>query len=140
MKVSDIMTTKLVCLSHEASLKDAHDLMQSRGVRHLPVVSESNGMLVGILTHKKMISTVMSMIYKYGADALERKERNQRIQSLMESDFQQLNRDESLASVAEYFIENKLGCLPVVDSEGKIEGIVTSSDFVKLCAQLLKSQ
>ncbi|MEC4725181.1 CBS domain-containing protein [Shewanella sp. D64] len=140
MKVSNIMSTQLVCISHEASLKDAHDLMKNRGVRHLPVISESNGTLVGILTHKKMISTVMSIIYKYGADALEKKERHQGIQTLMESDFQRLNKDEPLTIVAEYFIDNKLGCLPVVDAKGKIEGIVTSSDFVKLCAELLKSQ
>ncbi|WP_065187647.1 CBS domain-containing protein [Shewanella woodyi] len=140
MNVRDIMSTQLVCISDEANLKDAHSLMQNRGVRHLPVISESDGKLVGILTHKKMISTVMSMIYKYGADALDRKERNQGIQPLMESDFQRLAQDEPLAIVVKYFIDNKLGCLPVVDSEGKIEGIVTSSDFVKLCAELLKSQ
>ena len=43
-----------------------------------------------------------------------------------------------LPMVIEYFIENKLGCLPVVCPEGKVMGIVTSSDFVKLCAQLLQ--
>ncbi|WP_185826758.1 CBS domain-containing protein [Shewanella canadensis] len=138
MKVSDIMSTQIVCISHKASLKDAHELMQSRGVRHLPVISEFDSKLVGILTHKKMISTVMAMMHKYGGNALDRKERGQLVEDLMDTDFQKLTDDEPLSIVVEYFIENKLGCLPVVDTQGKVEGIVTSSDFVKLCANLLK--
>ncbi|RTR41027.1 CBS domain-containing protein [Shewanella canadensis] len=132
------MSTQIVCISHKASLKDAHELMQSRGVRHLPVISEFDSKLVGILTHKKMISTVMAMMHKYGGNALDRKERGQLVEDLMDTDFQKLTDDEPLSIVVEYFIENKLGCLPVVDTQGKVEGIVTSSDFVKLCANLLK--
>jgi len=137
MKVRDIMAKNVVCISHKASLKDAHELMQTRSVRHLPVISELDGTLVGILTHKKMIGCVISMINKYGTDALARKERGQLIEDLMVSDFQKLTEDEPLEVVVEYFIDNKLGCLPVIDNQNKVIGIVTSSDFVKLCAQLL---
>lgn len=73
MKVSDIMTPNPICISNEASMKDAHQLMQSRNVRHLPVISESDGKFVGMLTHKKMIATVLSVLNKYGQGALDRK-------------------------------------------------------------------
>jgi len=79
----------------------------------------------------------MAMMHKYGGNALDRKERGQLVEDLMDTEFQKLTDDEPLTIVVEYFIENKLGCLPVVDTQGKIEGIVTSSDFVKLCASLL---
>ncbi|QYJ85487.1 CBS domain-containing protein [Shewanella mesophila] len=140
MKVSDIMTTEPVCISDQATAKDAHLLMQNRGVRHLPVISEESGDLVGILTHKKMISTVVHMLTHYGSEALDRKERKTLVKEIMESEFQKLTLDEPLAVVIDYFIDNKLGCLPVIDEQHKITGIVTSSDFVKLCARLLKSQ
>lgn len=139
MHVSDIMSTNLVCISDQATAKDAHLLMQSRGVRHLPVVSEHDGHLVGILTHKKMISTVIHMLTAYGPDALDRKERKTLVTDIMEKQFQQLSADEPLAVVVDYFIDNKLGCLPVVNNSNQIEGIITSSDFVKLCATLLKA-
>lgn len=139
MNVKEIMTTKVVCISDQASLKDAHALMQSRSVRHLPVTSEQDSRLVGILTHKKMISTVMGMMHKYGGNALDRKERGLRVEELMDTEFQKITTDEPLSIVAEYFIDDKLGCLPVINDAGKVEGIVTSSDFVKLCAKLLKS-
>ncbi|QYJ74689.1 HPP family protein [Shewanella sp. FJAT-52076] len=137
MQVKDIMTPNPVCISEGASLKDAHLLMQSRGVRHLPVVGEQDGHYKGILTHKKMISTVVSLLNKYGQGALERKERQYLVSELMDKNAQRLSDDEPLAVVVDYFIENKLGCLPVVDGEQKVLGIVTSSDFVKLCKTLL---
>lgn len=140
MKVSDIMSPSVICISDGASLKDAHHLMQTRGVRHLPVVSETDGTLVGVLTHKKMIASVLSMLNKYGQGALDRKERYTPIATVMDKEFQHLTADEPLTAVVEYFIENKLGCLPVVDADKKVLGIVTSSDFIKLCRTLLQQQ
>ncbi|MCL1040343.1 HPP family protein [Shewanella marisflavi] len=138
MRVSDIMTTEIVCISDQATIKDAHLLMSSRGVRHLPVVSENDGALVGILTHKKMIATVMSILTHYGNEGLDRQERRTLVADIMEREFQKVTLDEPLLVIVDYFIDNKLGCLPVVDDSHKVIGILTSSDFVKLCATLLK--
>ena len=140
MKVCDIMTPNPVCISDEASLKDAHQLMQSRNVRHLPVISETTGEFIGLLTHKKMIASVLTMLNKYGQGALDRKERYTPIRDVMETQVEKLGLDEPLTVVVQYFIDNKLGCLPVVDAQNKVLGIVTSSDFVKLCQRLLLLQ
>jgi CBS domain-containing membrane protein len=140
MNVRDIMTPNPVCISHEASLKDAHQLMQSRNVRHLPVISESTGQFIGMLTHKNMIAVVLTMLNKYGQGALDRKERFTPIAEVMDTQVQKLGLDEPLTVVVQYFIDNKLGCLPVVDEHNKVLGIVTSSDFVKLCQRLLLAQ
>ena len=140
MKVCDIMTPNPVCISDEASLKDAHQLMQSRNVRHLPVISETTGEFIGLLTHKKMIASVLTMLNKYGQGALDRKERYTPIADVMETQAQKLGLDEPLTVVVQYFIDNKLGCLPVVDAQNKVLGIVSSSDFVKLCQRLLLLQ
>ncbi|NRB24522.1 HPP family protein [Shewanella sp.] len=138
MNVQEIMTTQVVCVSDQASLKDAHALMTSRNVRHLPVISELDSRLVGILTHKKMLATVMALVNKYGSGALDRRERAKTVASIMDKEYQHLTSDEPLAIVVEYFINNKIGCLPVIDNQGRVKGIVTSADFVKLCAKLLK--
>ncbi|KPZ73447.1 MULTISPECIES: CBS domain-containing protein [Shewanella] len=140
MKVSDIMTPNPICISNEASLKDAHQLMQSRNVRHLPVISESDGKFVGMLTHKKMIATVLSVLNKYGQGALDRKERYTPIADIMDTQVDKLGLDEPLPVVVQYFIDNKLGCLPVLDRDNRVLGIVTSSDFIKLCQRLLVTQ
>ncbi|ABI72972.1 MULTISPECIES: CBS domain-containing protein [Shewanella] len=140
MEVRDIMTPNPFCISNEASLKDAHQLMQTRNVRHLPVISETTGQFIGMLTHKKMIAVVLTMLNKYGQGALDRKERFTPIAEVMDTQVQKLGLDEPLTVVVQYFIDNKLGCLPVVDEHNKVLGIVTSSDFVKLCQRLLLTQ
>lgn len=140
MKVEDIMTPDPVCISDAATIHDAHLLMQSRGVRHLPVVSEQNSTLVGVLTHKKMIATVMSLYNRYGAGALDRKERHQPLTELIDTEYPLLFTHTPLLDVVDYFIDNKFGCLPVSDADGKVLGIVTSSDFVSLCKTLLIKQ
>ncbi|MFQ6372594.1 HPP family protein [Shewanella sp. YIC-542] len=139
MKVQEIMTSNVVCINQGATVKDAHLLMQNRGVRHLPVVDD-DGKLVGVLTHKKMVATVMGLLNRYGAGALERHERQQPLTALLETDITPLTLDMPLVEVVDYFINNKHGCLPVIDSEHNVAGIVTSSDFVKLCGQLLKGK
>tara|TARA_R110000796_G_scaffold19231_44_gene57762 strand:+ start:2762 stop:3094 length:333 start_codon:yes stop_codon:yes gene_type:complete len=109
-------------------------------VRHLPVISETTGQFIGMLTHKKMIAVVLTMLNKYGQGALDKKERFTPIAEVMDTQVQKFGLDEPLTVVVQYFIDNKLGCLPVVDEHNKVLGIVTSSDFVKLCQRLLLTQ
>ncbi|AZQ11876.1 HPP family protein [Shewanella khirikhana] len=138
MLVKDIMTAAPVCISDAATLKDAHLLMQNRGVRHLPVIGETDGQYKGVLTHKKMVSTLVNVLNKYGQGGLDRKERMTSVAELMDAGSDTISDDEPLSVVVDFFIENKLGCLPVLGSDRKVIGIVTSSDFVKLCKRLLQ--
>ena len=53
VKVSDIMSTKLLSVEPSADLSDAMSIMANEGVRRLPVVY--NGNVVGILTAKDIL-------------------------------------------------------------------------------------
>jgi CBS domain-containing membrane protein len=134
--VAELMTADPLCVFRIASLKDAHDLMRQKNVRHIPVI-EANGELVGMLTQKIMITKVMGLMAQYGATALERKEKQLLVSELMATDFATVTANQSLAEVAEFFVTNRHGCLPVIDENNKITGILTSSDFVRLAARLL---
>ncbi|SNY46269.1 CBS domain-containing protein [Arsukibacterium tuosuense] len=137
--VAELMTADPLCVLRSASLKDAHDLMRQKNVRHIPVI-DANGELVGMLTQKIMIAKVMGLMAQYGAVALERKEKQLLVSELMATDFAAVNAEQSLSDVADFFVSNRHGCLPVVDSANKIIGILTSSDFVRLAARLLKAK
>ena len=73
--VAQLMTADPLCVTREASLKDAHDLMRGKNIRHIPVI-DTKGELVGMLTQKIMIAKVMGLMAQYGATALERKEKH----------------------------------------------------------------
>lgn len=135
--VADLMTADPLSVKRAATLKEAHDLMREKNIRHIPVI-EDNGELVGMLTQKVMIAAVMSLLAKYGASALERKEKQQLVAELMLTDFATVTPEQSLQQVASFFVQNRHGCLPVVNSQNKLLGILTSSDFVRLAAELLQ--
>ena len=136
--VAELMTANPLFVRREQTLKDAHDLMRTKNIRHIPVLDEQDK-LVGVLTQKKMIATVMGLLAKYGTSTLERKEKQQIIGELMDTDFATVQPQQSLAEVISYFLKNKHGCLPVVDDNEQLLGILTSSDFVRLAGQLLES-
>lgn len=134
--VAELMTADPFCTTRDASLKDAHDLMREKNVRHIPVI-DSNGELVGMLTQKIMIARIMGLMAQYGATALERKEKQLRVAEIMATDFAAVAPEQPLKEVAGFFVKNRHGCMPVVNSNNKLVGILTSSDFVKLAAKLL---
>jgi CBS domain-containing membrane protein len=136
--VAQIMTADPLCVTRDASLKDAHELMRSKNIRHIPVIDDK-GVLVGMLTQKIMIAKVLALMAQFGATALERKEKQQLVADLMVTDFAAVAPEQSLKEVAGFFVSNRHGCMPVVDTSNKIKGILTSSDFVRLAADLLKN-
>ncbi|GAB0110143.1 CBS domain-containing protein [Pseudoalteromonas distincta] len=134
--VSDLMTTNLFTVSTSSTLHDAHNLMKEKSIRHIPVVDENN-LLVGILTQKIMIAKVMGIVTTFGENSLQRREKKIKVEDIMTTDFIRLAPSQSLQEVVTFFVENRHGCMPVVDENNKLLGLLTSSDFVKLAARLL---
>ncbi|MCC2614642.1 CBS domain-containing protein [Aestuariibacter halophilus] len=137
-QVSDIMTRRLVKLTAQASLADAHQITREKGIRHLPVVDPLTGKVLAIVTQKSLVAKVISLLSLYGSEALAEHEQDTSILEVAVKDFDTAQADDPLIEVAPFFLRNKHGCLPVVDDKGSLIGMVTSSDFVKLSAQLLE--
>ena len=138
LTVADIMTTNIVSLEPENSLQDAHNITRDKGIRHLPVLDPQTEKFVALVTQKKMIAKVIGLLSLYGEKALSRREAQVNIMDIAETDCQTINKNEPLEDVARFFLENKHGCLPVVDDNGRLEGVITSSDFVRLSIMLME--
>lgn len=134
--VASIMSTELVTLTPEANLHDAHQISREKGIRHIPVVNEQ-GEIIALATQKILIANVMQILADFGERAITRKEKLTDIMNIAESDFDTVSPDTDLTEVAKFFLSNKHGCLPVVEQNKKLVGIITSSDFVRLAAKLL---
>lgn len=131
------MTTNLVTLTPESSLYDAHQITKDKGIRHIPVVNDK-GQIIAIATQKVLIANVMQILSDFGERAIERKEKLTDILNVAETDFDTVTADRKLVDIAEFFLMNKHGCLPVVEEDNKLVGMITSSDFVRLSARLLE--
>ena len=134
--VSDLMTADPFAVLHQSTIKEVHDLMREKNIRHIPVIDDQ-GILKGMLTQKIMVAQIMKIMATYGPNAIERKEKQIVAQHIMATDFVSVRPEQSLSDVAQFFVENRHGCMPVVDEEGKLLGILTSSDFVRLAVVFL---
>ncbi|MCB0405976.1 MAG: CBS domain-containing protein [Bdellovibrionales bacterium] len=126
--VRDIMSVPVYSLCRDDSLGKAEQLMQDKGVRHIPIV-DREGLLVGLLSHRDVLRYSLSELSE-----VSQLDRNILIGDipvgeLMQPEVQAVTPDTTLRTAAVLMAEKKYGCLPVTEN-GKLVGIVTEGDFL----------
>jgi CBS domain-containing membrane protein len=135
MRVRELMSTDLVTLTEEDTLAHAERCMAQGRIRHLPVVRGSR--LVGLVTHRDLLSASFSIFAEVEADEQRRVFVTVPVVDLMHPDVLTVGPDLPVAEAARMLLESKFGCLPVVRDEGTLIGIVTEADFLRLTVRLL---
>ena len=135
--VDDVMSRKLVTVTEKDVLETAEYGMHRLHFRHLPVV-DAHGKLVGLLSHGDLLHAVSSPLSDKEA------ERNavilqQPIRRIMQREVLTVQPSDSLIEAGKVLWESKIGCLPVVNDQGYLLGIITKSDFIRVALNLLGS-
>lgn len=118
MRVKDVMNSEPFILQEEETILSASKLMKKEKVRNLPVVDEENK-LTGLITLREIIETVFTNPSKI------------LVKDAMIKQVTAVQLDTPLKGAIEVMLVNKFGCLPVIDNEKKLLGIVTESDLLK---------
>jgi len=122
------MTEKVFTLKGRDDLTALYDLMDSRRVRHVPIV-ESDGELVGLVTDRDLSRTALGAVEELPLSVERDILRRRRIRDIMATEPDTIEPDATLKEAAEILLENKVGCLPVVEGL-RLVGILTEADFV----------
>ena len=125
--VEDIMTRDPVALSEEDDLSLADDIFPLGRLRHLPVVRGEK--LVGLVTHRDFLKALARDGEARGKAALAKDVMTRRVT--------QVKPTTSLKKALQLMVRNKFGCLPVVDDEGRLVGILTETDATRFAAQMI---
>jgi CBS domain-containing membrane protein len=135
--VADVMTRKIVTLSEQDVLNTAEYGMHRMHFRHLPVV-DGNGKLLGILSHGDLLHAASSSL---SDKETERNELilQQPVRRIMQREVLTVQPGDSLIQAGKVLWESKIGCLPVVDADGALVGMLTKSDFIRVALQLMGS-
>ncbi len=132
--VRDLMTRDPYTVTPDASLKRLQDLMDEGHLRHVPVVDEEEN-LVGLVTHRDVLrglpDQVKEMPLSYQREHLARTP----VDELMNKSVETTEPETPLIEAAQVMLENKFGCLPVVEGS-RLVGILTESDFVRWVAEV----
>jgi CBS domain-containing membrane protein len=129
------MTRKIVTVSERDLLESLEDQMRRLRFRHLPVV-DRQGKLVGVVSHRDLLSASASWLSDNEA------EQNAIIKQLpvrriMQHEVLTVQPEDSLVEAGKLLWESKIGCLPVIDGEGALVGIITEADFIRVAVHLL---
>lgn len=133
MSIDTIMTTDVITVSPKDSLETARTLMHDNHIHHLPVVDE-NHKLVGLVTLTNVLAATDSIL----RDADNRLHaRDIFIKDIMVTDVATVDERASMRQAALFLEKHRIGCLPVVTG-GKLQGIITDTDFVGVAINLLE--
>lgn len=123
MKAAGAMTRDVICIRPEDMLDDAYTLMTEWNIRHLPVVKD--GLLAGILSDRDVL---LHGTRRAGTVTIPRIE----VASIMTTHPVTCRPSSSVSYVAGLMVEYKIDCVPVTDVEGRLVGLVTSTDLLQL--------
>lgn len=127
MKIKDWMTSPVVTVAPETSVKEAFKIMKKNGFRHLPVVRGEK--LVGFVTDRDLRRPDIADLFKEWND-LYRLSDELHVEDVMITRVHKVTPEEDLKKAAALVIEKHIGALPVVEGE-KIVGIITVYDFLR---------
>lgn len=128
--VRDLMTHDVVTLDRNQTLITADDLMKLGRIRHIPVV-DVDGTLVGIVTQRDLFHSGLLRALGYGSHAQRKTLESVVLKDAMRTEVVTVSPDAELSVAARLMLDRKIGCVLVVEA-GKLVGILTESDFVRL--------
>jgi len=131
MRVRDLMSSEVATVRRNDKLAIADDLMNLGRIRHTPVLDDDGDEVVGILSQRDLFRGALARSIGYGGHAQQKLMNTLAVKDVMTGDPVTTTPDTPLADAARLMLERKIGCLPVLEG-GKLVGILTESDFVRL--------
>lgn len=131
LTVQELMTRDVVTLEVDDAIIQVDDLLKRHHIRHVPVVHGRK--LVGLVSHRDLIRALARQHKLWGTKPIS-------VKDIMTREVETVTPSASAHQAIERLLDRRFGCLPVVDEEGDLVGIVTESDFLRLALQLLEER
>lgn len=124
VRVDEYTSSSPITINLNASLDDAHKLMNKNGIRHLPVMDE--GKVVGIVSERD----IMANYGKAWSDLM-------RIRNIMNPSILLAHHNDDLGEVAFRLSSEKKGSAIILDENDELYGIFTTTDALNALVELL---
>jgi acetoin utilization protein AcuB len=131
--VKEIMTKETKSISPDTVLPEAHQAMIMNNIRRLPVVKGDK--LIGIVALSDIQQASPSDATSLSVWELNYLLAKLTIKEIMTSPVMTIREDDSVNRAANMMLDNKFGGVPVVNSVGRLVGMVTESDIFRMVAE-----
>lgn len=137
LTIRALMTPSPATLAPDDLVLDAMRLMREKGVRHIPIVDPA-GRLKGLVTETDILRKVLHGVsmtddekYHAALDVMLP------IEQIMTREVATLKAGDPVERAVGLFLEHKIRSAPIVDDAGKVEGIVTETDLIRLLQHMV---
>lgn len=131
MFINKSMTRVVITIGPEATVLEAKAKMDENRIRHIPVVKD-DGTIVGIVTDRDIRSALPSVFSTCTEEPQEKKRISElRVSDVMTKNPVTISPMDTLEDAILMMHKMRLGALPVVDSGGKVRGIISTRDLIR---------
>jgi CBS domain-containing membrane protein len=127
-EVADLMTPDPVTVRPDAPVGEVWQTMVDRRFRHMLVSDAIHG-LMGLVSQRDIVAALHSTGRRLESDG------DRPISEFMHKPVDTVRPDCCAAEAARYMLSSKHSCLPVVDGDGELVGILTEADFLRLATR-----
>ena len=120
-KIYKVMTTEIFVVNENDLVELIEKIMEWKHIRHLPVVNELNK-IVGIITKTNLDTLNLHITSNNLITA-----KDVMIKNIITADSEML-----ISDARELMNKNEIGCLPILDDDDELVGILTRSDLEKI--------
>ena len=131
--VGEVMTTDLVTLKVDDTLRLADDLMNLTQVHHFPVLDGDS--VAGVINQNDLLHASMVSLVRHRQDAVRDALGEVKVKAVMKP-ATMVSSDTSIDDAAEILVERDLECLLVLKEE-KLAGLVSRRDLLREIAKKL---
>lgn len=125
MQVRDIMTEKVISIESRKTLNSALELMVDNNIRRLPVIAQ--GSLIGMIVQHDIEKALRSPEVVCDTP----------VDWVMTKTVITVSAQAELSEAIDLLLRNKISGMPVMEN-GAMVGIISETDILQLCKELLK--
>ncbi len=135
MKVSDIMTPKPVIITMDTELREIKEIFDHAHFHHLLVEDEIDHTLVGVISDRDLLFALSPYINTLAETAHDTETLYKHAHQIMSRNMVTIAPDVECKAAALKLLQAGISCMPVINPDKHILGIVTWKDFLHLYAE-----
>ena len=125
LRVRDVMTQTVITLTPDQSVPEALVILARHRFRHLLVLDEAQ-QVVGVLSDRDLLRAVTR---RRDVDLI-------RVAEVMQRQIVSVQPETPLSTAAATLLQHRINCVPVLDAQARLCGILTSTDLLQVFQQL----
>jgi acetoin utilization protein AcuB len=132
MSIEKIMSKHVVAVDMDTTLGAIHDIFERVKFHHVLVVEDHK--LMGVISDRDILKVISPFAYTHAEQSRDSATLKKRAHQIMTRKPVTMSIDDSPMHAVQIFVEKNVSCLPVLNRDGTVAGIISWRDILKMIA------